>query len=450
MSQDHSNLEWMVDVGGQQYGPYSRAALAQWVQDGKIMPRAVIYNGAQQFKPIQFLEQFRMLAVENNDPPPPVAAGEAVNVRPVTNSARAISAEASTTPEPLPNSPVVLEPIDESPQPAPAPPVPDPSREIDHTAEDLTAARRAADDEDVLERDQIVVMGRSRSGKTIFLAGIYGKLWKSLNGMTAKALTGQAHKELIEVNRMLKNGQWPPGTAGLKQVAMEIEYHRRKRLLVALDYAGEKFTDAFVNEETNDPIVKELLRHIDRAAAVMLLVDPSVIAGRDMDASVDDDFGMVQAVQRIRNWPGGDEIPIVLVLTKMDLHQRLIDRAGGVKEFVRQHYPALVRVLKEIPIFQVSAVQADRTPDGKLKPRRHSALINVENPLRYCLSHIHKAEQAVQTQQMAEARQKQVRKLEMEERRHELRHNIFWTSLVVVLLAAGLGLVALIIVYRIG
>ena len=321
---------------------------------------------------------------------------------------------------------------------------------MDHNAEAMALARRAADSDEARERDQIVVIGRRRSGKTIFLASIYEKLWKSLDGMTAKALTGEAHRQLIEINRMLKQGQWPSSTVGATQVAMELEYHSHKRLLVALDYAGEQFSDAFVKENTQDPAVKELLRHIDGAAAVLLLIDPSVIAGGDMDASVDDDFGMVQAVQRIRNWPGGDNVPIVLVLTKMDLHQRLIDGSGGVKEFVRQHFPALVRVLKEIPIFQVSAVQVDRKPDGSLRPRHDSALINIESPLRFCLSKIDNAERAMQRQQMEEARRRQVRRVEIEEQRLERRHKVFWALVIVAMLAAGLGVIALIVVFRIG
>lgn len=448
MSEDQGTSEWMVEVEGQRYGPYSRESLAAWVQGGKIVPRALIHNGVRQFTPAQFLTEFLM--------PPPSNAE-----RPATMFSRP-----SATPEPRPSvfepsfpsvqpapsseSPVLLVPVDEVPRFAETTPTPISPPAVNPADETLASSRLAAEDEEVHERDQIVVIGRRRSGKTIFLASIYGKLWKSLNGMMAKALTGETHKELIEINRMLKQGQWPSSTVGATQVAMELEYHGRKRLLVALDYAGETFSSAFVKEDTEDPIVKELLRHIDRAAAVMLLIDPSVIAGGDMDAAVDDDFGMVQAVQRIRDWPGGDSVPIVLVLTKMDLHQRLIDQSGGVKEFVRQHFPALVRLLKEIPIFSVSPVQVDATPDGNLRPRADSAMINVENPLRYCLSKIDRAEQAVQRQQGEEDRQRQLRMLEMDEQRLERRHKIFWGIVIAAMLVVGLGLIALILVYQIG
>jgi hypothetical protein len=299
-----------------------------------------------------------------------------------------------------------------------------------------------------IERDQIVALGRSRSGKTIFLASIYAKLWKSLNGMTAKAISGETHKQLILVDQMLKQGKWPPATLGTSQVAMEIEYRGKKRLFVALDFGGELFSRAFVGEESDFPGVKQLLHHIDRAGAVMLLVDPSVIAGKDVEAAADDDFGIVQAVQRIRNWPGGEEVPIVLVLTKMDLYQQLVDQAGGVKEFVRQHFPALVRLLKEIPIFQVSAVQVKREPDGRLTPRPNSTLINIDHPLRYCLSRIHHAEQDLEQEEMAAAKRQQELRLIEQEERLERRHNRFWTSVVIAILLFGAALIALIIITR--
>jgi len=428
MANSSGDAVWSVHAGGQQFGPYTAESLVAWCEDGKIPADAIICSGAQSFTLQQFISQ-RPTAPVNSQAP----------------ALTAPPAPANVFHEPV----LILTPVDEV---APA--------DNGHLAALATiegqAPAQAADQHDVqqdeaevFERDQIVVIGRRQSGKTIFLASIYGKLWKSLNGMTAKALSGETHKELMEVNRLLTQGQWPSSTVGATQVAMELVYHDRKRLLVALDYAGEKFSDAFVKENVDDPVVKDLLKHIDRAAAVMLLIDPSIIAGKDMDAAVDDDFGMVQAVQRIRNWPGGDEVPIVLVLTKMDLYQRLIDRSGGVKEFIRQYFPALVRMLKEIPIFQVSAVQAERTPEGPLRPRADSATINVENPLRYCLAKLDKAEQKQQHQQMEQERQASIRRMEMEEALLERKHKTFWTIVIVGMVLAGLAAIALIVILKV-
>src|SRR5205823_369243 len=178
-----------------------------------------------------------------------------------------------------------------------------------------------------------------QSGKTIYLASVYAQLWRSLNGLCAKALSGDVHKQLMSAHNSLRHGEWPAATLGTSRMEMELDYAGKKRLVVTLDYAGELFRKAFVDEQADFPGVKELVDHIDRAAAVVLLVDPSVVSGMDHDAAMDDDFGLVQAVQRIRNWPDGDRVPVVLVLTKMDQYQGLLDRFGSGKEFVRQHFP---------------------------------------------------------------------------------------------------------------
>lgn len=264
----------------------------------------------------------------------------------------------------------------------------------------------AADDDSQPERDRIVVLGRRQSGKTIFLASIYHKLWKSVDGLTAKALSGEIHKQLINTHLLLQKGEWPSSTLGTSQIDLELEYHGKRRLLVALDYAGELFSKAFVDERNDWPGVKELKSHIDRAAAVLLLVDPVVVAGADSQAAMDDDFGLVQAVQRIRNWPGGEDVPVVLVLTKCDQNQTLLDRAGGPLEFARKHFRALLRALKELPIIQISAIQTEvDKATGKRKPRADSTPINIDSPLRYCLCALEKTEETAQQRQAAEDRQ---------------------------------------------
>lgn len=293
------------------------------------------------------------------------------------------------------------------------------------------------EDEGPLERDRIVLLGRSRAGKTIYLAQLYAKLWRSLDGLTAKAVSGNVHRSLMSANQDLAECRWPDATVGATPLDLEIDYHGQKRLMVALDFAGELFRRAFVLEDHQFAGVKQLVNHIDRAAAVILLVDPSVATGKDADAAMDDDFGIVQAVQRIRNWPGGEEVPIVLALTKMDLHQHLLDQTGGTTAFVRRHFPALVRLMKQIPIFQVSAVQCEPTKGGHRRPRRDSAPVNIDTPLRYCLRHIESAQlreqQETTLRQQRLAAERQMRK----ESEIETRHNRLLAIAIVLIVVLG-------------
>jgi hypothetical protein len=229
---------------------------------------------------------------------------------------------------------------------------------------------------------------------------------------------------------------------------LEIEDHGVPRLMVALDYAGEMFANAFLHERFDMPDVKTLVDHIDRAAAVMLLVDPSIAAGMDHHAATEDDFGLVQAVQRIRNWPGGDDVPIVLVLTKVDQHQALLDRFGGPDGFVRHHFPALVRHLKRIPIFQVSAVQVARTPDGRWVPRKDSTPMNVDNPLRYCLQQIQQADEKEAQERAANERRMLEARMRREEAARERRQNRLLFLAVFLIILFGVAAIAAILLKK--
>ena len=270
----------------------------------------------------------------------------------------------------------VLEPL---PPPkegeAPAEPVVEPL--LDELAE-IQPLRR-------VERDTIVILGRRRAGKTVYLATLYNSLWKALSGLTMKALAGPTHKMLTGVADQLHRGYWPEATLGTRQLEFELDDHGHRRVVVAFDYSGEDFRRAFVDEETESPEVQKLLSYLHRAAAVILLIDPAVAATGKHDEVVDDDFGMVQAVQRIREIHGGEDVPVVLALTKADRNREIIQSAGTKREFILRHYPALVRTLGKLTVFTISAVQETPGPDGVAHPSPDSVPINIEKPLLRCL-----------------------------------------------------------------
>ncbi len=237
-------------------------------------------------------------------------------------------------------------------------------------------------------RDRIVILGRRASGKTVYLSVLYEKYWKSLDSLTLKAVSGNTHSDLIRVVEGLREGRWPAATLETQYCDLEIKYKGRKHLMVTLDYAGELFRRAFVEDITDTPETAALVEHIDAAAAVILLIDPTSLVGDSSDARIDDDFGMTQAVTRIRNWPGGKDVPFVVVFTKADVSRQRIQGDGGVVPFMTKHLPALARTLKKIQIFQVAAVNAKTLPDGTKIPRPNKLGWHVEKPLLYCLDQI--------------------------------------------------------------
>lgn len=231
------------------------------------------------------------------------------------------------------------------------------------------------------DRNRIVILGRTQSGKTIFLSALYARLWTEPGDLSIKAIDGRTHKACIEVFQTLREGRWPSSTIGSRYFDFEVSHNGISRALVSLDYPGEVFRKAFV-DNIQSPDVEELLDHIDRAAGVIALFDPAVVARSDMRVAMDDDFGMLKAIERIRSWPGGDEVPVAVVLTKYDTRASVIKAAGGPDAFVKQHYRALVEANRDVKVFVASAVQQkkgssgaeidrDFKPAGLVAPLRH-------------------------------------------------------------------------------
>ncbi|MFQ5502431.1 MAG: hypothetical protein ACE5EQ_09045 [Phycisphaerae bacterium] len=312
-----SEQQWYIQQGAEHLGPYDLTQVYDLISSSQISDKAWFGHEGLWID----------LDMLHEDWPDPR------NVNP--------SQPDSSTSTDIPPPPPMAEPVI-------SPPLPD-SAEVNPDLMD--------DELPIIDRDSILILGRRRAGKTIYLATLYSMLWKSLDGITMKAMSGGVHKMLTSIANQLTRQEWPEATLGTRQLEFELNDHGRKRLLVAFDYSGEDFKRAFVDEDTESPEVKKLLNYVDRAAAVILLIDPAVAVSGKHDEVVDDDFGMVQAVQRIRDWQGGEDVPVVLVLTKGDRNTKLIRSHGSAKEFVLRHYPALARTLKRIAIYPISAVQ---------------------------------------------------------------------------------------------
>ncbi len=242
-------------------------------------------------------------------------------------------------------------------------------------------------------RDRIVLLGRRAAGKTIYLSMLYEGYWKSLDGISMKAVSGHTHSELMRVAERLRHGVLPPATLEMHHCELEISQGGQTRTMVALDYSGEVFRQAFVEGATErpgptPPEATTLIHHLDAAAAVLLLVDPCSVCSSDVDAVIDDDFGLTQAVAYLRASPGGTDVPVALVFTKSDETARHVDAEGGVVQFTKKRLPALARTLRKFQIFQVSSVQGARGANGEFVPREDFESWHIEKPLLHCLRHM--------------------------------------------------------------
>jgi hypothetical protein len=223
-------------------------------------------------------------------------------------------------------------------------------------------------------------------------------------------------------------------------MAFEVEHNGRKRLMISMDYSGEIFRRAFVEDGGGSSEAAELMKHLDNAGGVILLLDASTAYRHsgDMLSHIDSDFGMVQAVKRVRDWAGGERVPVAVVLTKADKNLPMIQGDGGPAEFVKKQWPALVRTLKRFPTFLVSAVQTQDGADGKPLPRADTKPVNVEKPLEFVLQEMEKVDQELQRQHAAEAareaQRRQQEDLARQQRRRMIRNRIIAAAVVVVIL----------------
>lgn len=315
-------------------------------------------------------------------------------------------------------------------------------------------------------RDRIVIIGRRRAGKTIYLARLYEALWQgctlidgrvpsaeepNMTGkksrMSCRATTGAAHTQFMRVVDELKAGRWPAATVGNSYAELIVEYNGREHLLTALDYPGEVFRKAFMGD-SDEPDALELLAAVDRAAAAIFLIDPAVVAAGGNE-SHEDTFGLTQAAARIRQGAGGEEVPIAVVFTKCDSNRALLKEAGGVREFAKKHFGQLFKSLERTSVFASAAVRVSQNALGKVVPRADRLGENIVEPLRFCFELMHEStgrqvvrEAAVRK---AEAERQQIRAVENERRTSTVAWTIF--AIATVMLLVSVAVVTYMMVY---
>ncbi len=236
-------------------------------------------------------------------------------------------------------------------------------------------------------RDRILMLGRRKAGKTVFLARLYEQAWRGVDGLHMRAAEGAMHELCMEIVEQLRNGNWPAATAGSLCSEVEVSWHSMKTTMQMLDYPGEVFRQAFVDGGGSTQ-ADELLDHLDHAAAVILLVDPGNIHAGTAREVVDDDYGMVKAVDYLRQSVGGDQVPVAVALTKCDEHVGLIRSAGGARAFIESKIPNLVQYGGRMRMFATAAVRTRSDAVGRPVPNTQHEPAGLSDALKYCLKHV--------------------------------------------------------------
>jgi hypothetical protein len=243
-------------------------------------------------------------------------------------------------------------------------------------------------------RDHILILGRRGAGKSVFLARLYERLWNSKGDIHMAAVDGQAHVALLSRIDQMGKRRWPEPTKSFSSLGFDVTYHGERLRLSATDYSGELLHRAFMGGDRRDPDVQQLLDSIDRAAAVIVLVDPQVALEGDIETRSEQDFGLVAAVKRIRESPDGEFVPVAITLTKCDLYRDDIESTGGPGKYMRKHYKNLCRAVfrkgSKGTVFACAAVRTRKDDTGKPVPDMARSPRGLVEPLEYCLESLHR------------------------------------------------------------
>ena len=237
-------------------------------------------------------------------------------------------------------------------------------------------------------RDRIVILGRTRAGKTIYLSRLYEQCWRGNGPLHMETNSGKTHLALLNsVAEMTEQRRWPKATDSSTYLDFQITWQGHSFTMVSLDYPGEVFHRAFV-EQIEDANTSELIDHVQRAAGIVLLIDPKVLASGKIGDAADDDFGMVQALRFIQGLPGGNDVPICMLLTKIDINAELIRHHGGLRGFATKYCNNLLRIVPTLTLFGTCAVRSRRDAMGKEIPDLSKPARGLENPIIFCLRNI--------------------------------------------------------------
>ena len=297
-------------------------------------------------------------------------------------------------------------------------------------------------------RDRIVVLGRTRAGKTIYLSRLYEQCWHGNGPLHMETSSGKTHLALLNaVAEMSEKRRWPAATEESTYLDFQITWQGHSFTMVSLDYPGEVFRKAFV-QQIEDANTAELIDHVQRAAGIVLLIDPKVLASGTIGDAADDDYGMVQALRFIRGLPGGETVPIGLLLTKIDVNADLIRHHGGLRGFAVKYCNNLLRIVPTLTLFGTCAVRSRRDALGKDIPDLTKPARGLENPIVFCLRHIiankNKARQATTQRAQQEFIQREIK----EDEKAQTQDTRFWLWANMVLFAglAAVGVLTWLVV----
>jgi transposase len=139
----------------------------------------------------------------------------------------------------------------------------------------------------------------------------------------------------------------------------------------------------------------------------------------DVDSQIDNNYGFLQAITRIQNWPGGKDIPIVLILTKIDQNYHILTQHGGTRVFLEKYFSSLIKKTRHLKVCKISAISIT---DSKIK----DSLCDLEIPLQYCLDRISAVEAKIDEISRSKRIKNYCLQLDKKEKTQNIISSIVW------------------------
>jgi|GEM_PF-2717245 len=253
-------------------------------------------------------------------------------------------------------------------------------------------------------RKVVLLLGGSGAGKTVFTATLYQQLWSGARVVRGRVAQGVAHgaaeratrtirgkarqiethHELLRVAEDLAAGKWPAPSVGISHVEVEVTLDGETELVSIVDYPGAEL-DRAINWQGSDPLSTELIWLAERAAALIVFIDPDcIVAG---GAQWDQDRAAIaHAIRLARRGPDRDQTPVAIVVPKADRHKESVTLSGSARGLLAVRDPVLADLVQPAAYWLTSCISAVATVGGWLKPKRKRPPANVVEPLLYCLA----------------------------------------------------------------
>jgi hypothetical protein len=253
-------------------------------------------------------------------------------------------------------------------------------------------------------RDIVLMLGGAGAGKTVFAARLYEALWsgvrllkgrvdgaagpisgeRAVRTITGKARDIKVHHDVLRIAGELAAGKWPASNVGLSHLELEVTLDGVTELVSLVDYPGGEL-DRAINWQGSDPLSAELVWLAQNASAVIVFIDPECVSvgGTRWD---EDLAAITHAVTMARRGAGREDIPVSVVVTKVDRHNEFVQANGGVKGVLAHRARVLSDVVQPATYWPTSAISAVATVGGWMKPKRKRPPMHVVEPFVYCLA----------------------------------------------------------------